>query len=402
MKRLMFIILTAASAYCATKNKVTFFTVDEHAQKFIMNVVLDTPPQGDYLDKSKYRVVALTSALPGGEWKWVDLSDVQIQADQNLIILTPTTPTNVKVAAQLMLLVGTDPGVFRTKVETPTEGFKKATKDTSDIYMSISFSPGINGPQQFSIDSSVGLLFPFEPNADTNYGSVGLLGAVKTDKRKSADPDSYRIFGVYQLPLTKQPHWPLQGVLFTWLVAGGEFERQAKNTNFISSPLLDFPIRLRGNISQKNQVVPVLIPEVGMEVGNNFENAVNSRGQGAIARGVIGGNFSVTFNPKSKLFQGIHLTSGYKLRLPTRQEVFTNTTTNSSGKTVDVPFLSTKPRHYIKNELGFTLWDPISFTITHEYGDVPPAFRLIDHKVTIGLTLALQQNLHMTSGLTGK
>jgi len=85
-----------------------------------------------------------------------------------------------------------------------------------------------------------------------------------------------------------------------------------------------------------------------------------------------------------------------------REEVFTDTATNSSGKTVDVPFLSTKPRHYIKNELGFTLWDPISLTITHEYGDIPPAFRLVDHKVTIGLTLSLQQNLRMTSGLTGK
>jgi hypothetical protein len=256
--------------------------------------------------------------------------------------------------------------------------------------------------RQYSIDTSVGVLFPLDADAEADYGSLGFLGAVKTDKRKTADPDSYRVFGVYQRGLVHKAYWPLQGVLFTWLIGGAEFERQAKNTNFISSPLLDFPIRLRGKIHTKTGPVPVLIPEIGMEFGNNFGNAVNSGGQGLIARGVLGGNLSVTFNPKLKLFQGIHLTSNYKLRLPARAEVFTNTTTDPSGKTVDVPFLSTKPRHYIKNELGFTLWDPISFTITHEYGSIPPAFRLVDHKVSIGFTLALQQNLRMTSGLTGK
>jgi len=402
MRKILFVILAVASAWCSTKNKVTFFNVDEKNQRYRMEVILDSAPKGDYLDKNKYRVVALSSSLPGGEWKWIDLSDVEIKAKENLISLTPANPADVKSAAQLMLLVGNDPGVFRTKYQAPPEGVKKATKETSDVYMNVSFSPGINSPQQFSIDTSVGMLFPVAPKADTDHGSVGFLGAVQTDKRKTADPDSYRIFGVYQRALRSKTDWPLQGVLFTWLVGGGEFERQAKNTNFITSPLLDFPLRLRGTIGQKNQVVPVLIPEIGVEVGNNFQNAVHSNGQGAIARGVLGGNFSMTFNPKVKLFQGIHLTSNYKLRLPAREEVFTNTRTNAAGKTVDVPFLSTKPRHYIKNELGFTLWDPISFTITHEYGTIPPAFRLVDHKVTIGLTLALQQNLRMTSGLTGK
>jgi hypothetical protein len=64
---------------------------------------------------------------------------------------------------------------------------------------------------------------------------------------------------------------------------------------------------------------------------------------------------------------------GYKRWLPARQEVLTNTMTNSPEKLIDVPFLSTNPRQYIKDELGFTLWEPLSLTITHEYGDIPPA-----------------------------
>jgi hypothetical protein len=400
MRKLIFILLLVC-APCQAKNKVVFFNVKIGDPSFSMEVVLDGKPEGDYADKTKYRVIALSSSLPGGTWKWIDIADLKIKPD-NTIDITPTNAVDVKGAAQLMLMVGSDPGVFRTKYEETQAGVKKGTKDTSDVYINLSYSPGINGPQQYSIDTSIGLLFPLDAEAKADYGSLGFLAAVKTDKRATADPDSYRLFGVYQRGLTHKAYWPVQGLLFTWLIGGVEFERQAKNTNFISSPLLDFPIRLRGRINDKKAVVPVLIPELGMEVGNNFGNAVNSSGQGAIARGVLGGNLSLTFNPKLKLFQGIHLTSSYKLRLPAKAEVFTDTTTNASGKTVDVPFLSTKPRHYIKNELGFTLWDPISFTITHEYGAIPPAFRLVDHKVSVGFTLALQQNLRMTTGLTGK
>jgi hypothetical protein len=404
MKRLVTLILIflATTATSSAKNKVAFLNVA--SPDYHIEVILDSAPTGDYLDKTKYRVVSLTSNLPGGEWKWIGLSEVRISPGNSRIILIPEIPADVQNAAQLMLLVGSEPGVMRTKqYEPPKEALQKSTKEASDLYLNLSFSPGINSPQQYSIDAALGTLFPILPSSDSNFGSFGFLAAVKTDKRKKADPDSYRVFGVYERPLTASSLWPLQGVIFTWLFAGTEFERQAKNTNFISSPLLDFPLRLRGStIHNQKQIVPILTPEIGLEIGKNFENAVNSGGQGIIARGIVGGNLSVIFSPKLKLFQAIHLTSGYKLRLPATDEVFTLTKLDAKGQTVDAPSLNTKPRHYIKNELGFTLWDPLSFTITHEYGEIPPAFRLVDHKVSVGLTLAVQQTNKISAALTTK
>jgi len=210
------------------------------------------------------------------------------------------------------------------------------------------------------------------------------------------------VFGVYQRVLTRAPLWPLEGVLFTWLFGGAEFDRKADNINFISSPLLDFPIRLRGKIHSKKDVVPVLTPEIGMEVGNNFANAINANGQGFIARGVAGATLSVDFKPNLVLFQNIHLASAYKVRLPVEPQVYTLTQMNSAGKVIDVPFLSTQPRHYIKNEISFGLWKPISFSVSHEYGTIPPAFRLVDHKVTIGFTFATQPKDALMGQLTGK
>jgi hypothetical protein len=400
MRKLIFILLLTCAS-CQAKNKVIFFNVVQHDPKCTLEAVLDSKPEADYADKTKYRLITYSSLWPDDLWKGIKIADVKINGD-NTVCITPADQNEINQAEKLMLQVGNDPGVLITEIPKPQTGLVKGTGKSSDVYVNLSYSPGISGSPQYSIDTSVGLLFPLYPNPKTDYGTLGFLGAVKTDKRPTADPDSYRFFGVYQRDLTHKAYWPLQGVLFTWLLAGSEFERKANNTNFISSPLLDFPIRSRGRIDNNKQVVPVLIPEIGMEIGDNFMNAVNPAGQGAIARGVLGGNLSVTFNPKMKHFQSLNLTSNYKLRLPASAEVFTNTVTNATGTTVDVPFLSTKPRHYIKNELDFTFWDPISLSVTHQYGDIPPAFRMVDHTVTIGLTLTLKQTQQPDSGLVGK
>jgi hypothetical protein len=397
-------LLLLAGAVWAAKNKVVFLHVEPSTG--IVEVVLDGPPTGDFLDPTKYRLVAVTSSLPGAGFQAVDIQKVEFVLDKGkpttLVDLTPAKPDDVKGASQILLLVGSDPAVPETKYQkAPPKSNDKPSK-SSDIYLSGTYSPGIHSAPQYTIDSAVGLLFPIKPSSTTNYGSWGFLGTVKSDKRRTADPDSYRFYGVYQKVLNKKPHWPLEGVLFTWLAGGLESDSKANNLNFISSPLLDFPIRLRGRITSKKQLVPVLTPEIGVELGNNFTNAVTSTGTGFIARGVLGASLSTDYKPALPLFQNIHVGSSYKVRLPAQPEVYTLTVTNASGKQVDAPFFSTQARHYIKNEIDFGLWKPLSFTVTHEYGTLPPAFRLVDNKVTVGFTVAIQPASDLQGQLTGK
>ncbi|HEY0794528.1 MAG TPA: hypothetical protein VGD64_01995 [Acidisarcina sp.] len=397
---LLLLVLICHLSYAA-KTKVVFLNVDPRTQS--VEVVLDSPPQGDYLDGSKYHLVGINSALPNGELHWIALSDVQISPTGKIVVLIPQNPAEIKATKQLMLFVASEPAVTQSKYEkNPAKPTEKPSKANSDIYLNGTYSPAINGAAQYSIDTSVGLLFPLAPSSETNYGSVGFLGTVKSDKRPTANPDSYRFFGVYQRVLNKEPHWPLEGVLFIGLIAGAEFDRKANNVNFISSPILDFPIRLRGEIHNKGSLVPVLTPELGMEIGNNFTNAINANGQGFIARGLAGGTLGIDFKSKLAFFKSVHLASTYRVRIPAFAEVYTRTATNAAGKTIDVPGLSTQARHYIKNELDFGLWKPLSFAITHEYGTLPPAFRLVDQKVSIGFTLALQPKGDLQGQLTGK
>jgi hypothetical protein len=69
---------------------------------------------------------------------------------------------------------------------------------------------------------------------------------------------------------------------------------------------------------------------------------------------------------------------------------------------VDVPSLSTKARNYVKSEIDFVLVKSLSFSITHEHGELPPAFRVIGNKVTIGLTYSLAVNRGASDSLRDK
>jgi hypothetical protein len=140
MRRLVILCLLLVSASCEAKNKVAFFNVKQNDPQYSLEIVLDSKPAGDYADKSKYRIVALTSSSPGGDWKWIEIANVTINND-NTVDITPANPNDVKQAAKLMLLVGSDPGVFNTAYERPKPGLVKGTDKTSDVYINFSYSP---------------------------------------------------------------------------------------------------------------------------------------------------------------------------------------------------------------------------------------------------------------------
>ncbi|HLM02332.1 MAG TPA: hypothetical protein VK400_14870 [Pyrinomonadaceae bacterium] len=266
-----------------------------------------------------------------------------------------------------------------------------ANKQNADVYLNGSYSPGINGGDpQYSVDGSISVMFDIDKNK-TKYGQLGFVGSVKTDKRKKVDPDSYRLFLAYQNVPSSQRWGALQGVQFTWLAAGTEFDRKGKNINFISAPYLDFPILLYPETNRRpDKPLAVLTPTIGFETGWNFRNAVTPNQGRGIFRGVAGADLLFRFNPKISGFQGVEFTNSYMMRIPATKEIYT-LTRKENGQDVDVPFLNKKPRHYIKSELGLKLNDYFSITTKYEYGMLPPVFRRIEHKLSFGFTFSARQ-----------
>lgn len=344
--------------------------------------------------KANWVVIAID---PSNRVQQVEIRTIQADDTKSMFSLIPMVPSLIATAAQVIVKFGPktvavyqmpQPSASPRPAGTTIE--PASNKEASDVYLNGSYSPAINSDPQYSIDGSVALMFDLD-HEHLNYGQLGFLGSVKTDKRKKVDPDSYRLFAVYQnTPVTKF-HGPLQGVLFTWLGAGVEFDRKGDNVNFITAPYLDFPLRLYPRIIRATtEPMAILTPVIGFETGRNFHNAVTPDSGRAIFRTVVGANFLFRFNPKLPGFKGTEFSSTYTLRLPAKREVYT-LTEKVNGQDTDFPFLGTNPRHYVKSDLSFKVTDAFSLTFKHEYGALPPVFRKIDHKVSMGFTFSVRQ-----------
>lgn len=264
-----------------------------------------------------------------------------------------------------------------------------ADKNKSDLYLSGLYSPAINSAPQYTIDAKARLV----KQIGLSHWRLGGMALVSADKRPEADPDSFLVSGVAEWIAKDQRflYQRAEGVLLDWNFAGLEFDRKTTNETFVSRPMFEMPLRLYPAPKNSGKFTLGMIPFAGVEFGDNLTNSVSSDGSGAVFRGVAGSTLDWVLKPGLSYLSKVSISTNYTVRLPAFDEVFT-LTKMVAGKSVDVPMLSSQARHHLTSELDFTIIDPVSFAIKYEYGDLPPAFRFIDHKVSVGLTVMFQQN----------
>lgn len=282
---------------------------------------------------------------------------------------------------------------------TPTAGsqtshsfFESAPSQAqSDNYLTGSYSPAIHSAPQYTISGQGRVVKQLSPKS-----YFGAVASVETDNRPEANPDSFLVSGLIQSVPIAKPFWGngvARGMLIDWDVAGLEFDRQTTTETFISSALAEVPLRLYPNPGENfGKVVAALYPEFGLTIGTNLTNALEPSGSGFVFRGLAGGKLSLTLKPGWKWLQQIGLTGNDIARIPATNEIFTYTHyISATQKTVSLPVLSTKVRNHVTGQLAFTFAKPFSLTVKYEDGELPPAFKTINNKVTIGLSITLRQ-----------
>lgn len=389
-----------------------------HAYTQDVTVVFKTSVAGtiDLSDPTKWTVVVFRNSVPtilhgGGQKEW---TVTRITASGTASVSTESTTKPVltvlgpqaemltlpegsltKDVTSLVVSFDTAQSLWAPPASLPTAStglFSSAQdKSHSDVYLSGLYSPAIHSAAQYSIDAQARLV----KQIGLSHFRLGGLATVSTDKRPTADPDSFLVSGVLQWIARDQRFLAerAQGVLLDWNFAGLEFDRKTTTETFVSTPVVEIPLRLYPAPRASSSVSLGMIPYFGLSFGQNLSNALNSGGSGTVFRGVLGS--SVSFNVKTKwgFLQQIGVTSTYTARIPAKNEVFTNTSYNSgTGKSTDVPILSSQVRHHVTDELDLVIAKPFSITIKHEYGELPPVFRKVDNKVSIGFTVMLQQN----------
>jgi hypothetical protein len=345
-------------------------------------------------DKSKWTVIAFYIS---GSFQAIALRNIRADSARSMFTLVPddTSPSApVAAASHLVVRFGAkDLVIYKLPVKSASRestpiGLGPATSQKSaDLYLNGTYSMAKASAPLYQISGSVALM----KQVHGLHGQVGVVGSVTTDKRKRVDPDSYRFFTAYQRSLSSRWDGALQGVLLTWMAAGAESDREANNLNFVSAPYLDFPVRLfPGFIYANTEPIAVLTPTLGVEVGYNSKNAVTFSAGRGIARAVGGASLLIRFDPRLPVFKGVELSGSYTLRWPLISEVSTSTAT-IAGKSVDISHLSKTARAYRTVELDFKLSDPLSLAVKHEYGALPPAFRRVSNKLSVGFTLSVRQ-----------
>lgn len=413
------LVLLCSVAALAQKPTVDDISVDLNDPRvLIVHFAPPVPSPGDIIDKNAWNILAVTAV--GTRRFTVVGVDVSHLNNQEATRAGLNVPGDVDGTARLQLtdelaafneldvvLVGSNwvlivpPDVVTPPASPPSRHpVQGATdKSDSDIYFNGSYKTTVNGDSTWNLDTFAGYMYALQKER-TFYGKIGFYGQATTDKEASADPDSFLAYLVFQRVLGRGGWWWFfQSPYMNLRLAGTEFDRQGKQLNLISSPVLTFPFRLSGKFS--GPLEPGLtFPHMTLQLGTEFVKVEKSETlspqKNWYTRGLLGATFAAGYAPEKTYMYSIQLTSAYQVRIPSSGEIYFDDRLApidpATGKKGSAPaLLGTQARHYLDTKFTYNLVKWAGITFEHSYGSQPPLFSRTDHSFSLGFTFSLKQ-----------
>jgi hypothetical protein len=353
-------------------------------------------------------VLALSAPLPDGppntvSWTVLFTPPSEAKLLPQLIAVAPVIPSSPPGTAVIGAARSCDAGSASKPFFCPPAAGGKpadfsmtanflAAGGTKPIYKLELLDNTYTDPLPGLLDFRAGLNLAVEINQNTK----------PPQNRTRFDPDSILAAAALSRIVTVQ-----KGILYQVqldeALPGGEFSRSDPSSNLIFRTTATFVL----NSWQPGAGKPVpaggsgrrfyasLYPVLAMEGGKNLnrpallaKTPIDLSRYDAIARGVLGAQAQLGLTSPDKKTDEITLAGTYRVRLPAFDEPFVATT---HGVTSAV--LTTKARHWVEIDLSYAPFGfkYLAFTAQYQYGDLPPVFTLVDHSVSIGLTLKASQ-----------
>jgi hypothetical protein len=197
----------------------------------------------------------------------------------------------------------------------------------------------------------------------------------KASSNSKADADAVKLGALIRSPFNVNKRW-LTNVV--WDTEGRlEGNKNFRNVNGIWANSLHFLPSVIG--SGKAQLF--LQPFVGFELGGNLRSPVRAAEHRGIARATAGASAYLNFFTGNGLIDAISLQTDYVRRWPLRGEI---SFTEDDDKELIPLFIGRNPRDYVQSKVQFEMSKYFAITIGHEYGALPPNFKLIDNKYSVG------------------
>ena len=331
-------------------------------------------------------VSARSPSAPAGQQLPISTARAtQFYPDTGQVRLTLSSPvpdavTDIDV---ISILGKTSRVTWRPRVtRTPTLGFfPAATRSKADVFVFGGWAGGVNATSLYTLDIAAAA-----PVRDFEFESLqwrfSLTSTWKTASSANLDPDSIsvasRLATIFPVALGKAgPYLDLQ-----WDIVRFEFSRKDQASNILTAPaaVLGHAVHRRG---EGNTITASFNFEaaLALELGGNLENKIVPGGYGAIVRFVPGGALYLVL-PGALGFDEVRWTTLYRVRLLAADEPLID-----ARGDVAVTTIEKGARQEWSNELALKFNPYVGLNVKHEYGSTPPAFKLLDHRGTVGLTV---------------
>jgi hypothetical protein len=206
---------------------------------------------------------------------------------------------------------------------------------------------------------------------------LGLAVDFKASGDPEADPDSFN-FGVeLETEFTRVRNSGPINYFFNYFYPKIESERDFDNTNLM------FEDRLKIGLKRpfRKLWAPLFSPFAGVEVGKNLRSPLPAAEGSGVFRIKAGTLLNFYFRPKLRGLQTIELDAEYTRRWLLRRELSFE---EDDDKNLVLVEFGKRPRDYANANLNFMFTDNFGATVGYEYGELPPSFKLVDHKLKIG------------------
>ncbi len=247
-------------------------------------------------------------------------------------------------------------------------------KADADIYFKGSATASQKNRPIYSIEAKLGYMQSLR-----SAGSIGGKFTWMSDEESNVDPDSITATASYQKLFLLGNS---KGIKFNSDFLGAEFDRKNTTRNLMSGAdaTLILPSAQLGKMT-------FFTAEFigGFDAGRNYKHPLNVNGLGNFWRPKVGINtYFLALN--TPMFDRVSFNTEYKLRLPQSLEPFTRKINGA-----DVTTLTRKPRHYLGADLNLLFTDAYGIAISYRYGSLPPVYKLMEHKVSIGFVVQFAQ-----------
>jgi hypothetical protein len=269
-----------------------------------------------------------------------------------------------------------DPAVKDSLSFTAADG-----REDANIYLSGEVA-GASG-EKFNGSVDVKVEIPFRKIIGNRVHIFNFpLFELKASSSPQADPDSMNIGFSWEWPVWRYRGETLEVPIrrIIWRNAPKiESERDFDNTNFIWESRFRFMSR---TYSAKHATL-YFRPFIGQELGANINSPVKEAEGRFLYRPLAGTTLNLIFPIQAAGLQDISFEGSYIRRWLLRREIGFEEDDEGNLKAVSI---GRGPRDYVTAKINLDFTKAFGATVSYEYGQLPPSFKLVDHKTSIGLT----------------